>query len=127
MADGDQKTGRISKTGQKAHTDGTQQAVATITLPNVEGYYDCEGSVSFGTAAASGKGRAKAGGCVMVNDGAASVGAQGEYHNVGGTGYVAAITTSGLTVSISLTAANGVRSVGRITCEAGVELAITPA
>lgn len=127
MADGDHKTGRIAKTNQKAHTDGTQQAVATITLPNIEGYYYVEGGVAWGTASASGKGVARCIACVMVNDGAASIGAQAETDNVGGTGYVAALTASGLTVSISLTAANGVRSIGWVECKAGVELAITPA
>lgn len=126
MADGDHKTGRIAKTGQKAHTDGTQQAVATITLPSIEGYYVISGDVAWGTASATGKGRAHCEAVAMVDGGAVTV-VQSELSNIGSTGYVAAITASGMTVSISLTAASGVRSVGVIECRAGVELNITPA
>lgn len=116
------------KRGRVAHTDGSETVVtgAEITLPSTEGYYVLRAFAAGGSATATNKYALGVVAGVFVNEGAANVGESVQL-GTNRTGYTAAITVSGLTARLSVTAANGVYSAGFIECLEGVELAITPA
>jgi hypothetical protein len=108
-----------------AHTDGAATVVCSVTLPDVDGYYVARGEVAGGTATGSDTMAAAVLAVVKVDSSTAAVSAV-ETTNIGGTGYVATIDSSGLAVRITVEAASGQYSVGTLTLT-GMDLDITPA
>ena len=106
--------------GRVAHTDGTATVVASVTMPSTEGYYVVRAFAAGGKSAITDKFALAVVGCAIVNNGGAGIGES--VPTTSGTGYTAAITASGLTLSLSVTAANGVYSTGFIEVLDGVEL-----
>ncbi len=126
MADGAAMKWLPKGRGRAAHTDANPTIVASMTLPaSPEGYYAVRANVGGGKAGATSKYALAVAGSVMVNEGAASVGES--VPTTSGSGFTAAITVSGLVVSVSVTAESGVYSTGTIEALDGVELAISPA
>lgn len=112
--------------GQVLCTDGNATVVATLTLPNVEGHYHVFARVAGGNAGKSSKLAITLHAYVDIDGGAAEVTGSAELGNVGGSGYTAAITVSGLAVRVAITAANGIRAVALLEI-IGVEMALTAA
>lgn len=129
MADGDNigSAPRMAR-GKVAHTDGSATVVtgAEVALPATEGYYVLRGFVAGGSASATNKYALGVVAGVYVNSGGAVVGESLQL-GTSGTGYAVAVTVSGLSARLSVTAANGVYTTGFLECLDGVELAISPA
>lgn len=123
MADGAIQ-GRLAAIGQVAHTGATATVVATKTLPSsADGVYHVIARVTGSTATHTNSVWSIAHAHVWVDGGAATASATTESRG-DATGYVIAITTSGLDVRVSVTAANGHRSVATLEIF-GVEMVLT--
>jgi len=125
MADG-AILGRRTAIGQVSHSDGSATVVATLTLPDQEGHYHVVARVAGGNAAKSSKFAMTVLGMIQIDGSATEIGAQSETDNIGASGYSAALSVSGLTVRLEVTAASGVRSVAFLE-GFGVEMALTAA
>lgn len=124
MADG-AIIGRRAAIGQVAHTDGTATVVASLTLPTShDGIYHVIGRVVCSSNTGTGMCVGTLTGMVMVDGGAAILQVEEPLQDVGATGYTLALTESGGAIRVSVTAANGVRSVALIEAF-GVEMALT--
>lgn len=126
MADGDLKwgSGYVARAiGQVAHTDGNATVVATIALPSADGVYQATARVVGSTATHANGVWSIAHAQAWVDGGAAYCGTTTESRG-DATGYTVAFTVSGLNLRISVTAANGHRSVALLEVF-GVEMALT--